>query len=463
MNWQRKTNDKGDETMSSKDLRSALLDSAVRKAAIRLLPFLAFMYALAFVDRANVGFAKIAFQADTGLSSAAYALGAGIFFIGYAFFEVPSNLMLHKVGAKFWMSRIMVTWGIVSAMTMFAHTETTFYTIRFLLGAAEAGFFPGIILYLTYWFPAKQRTRATGLFYFGVPIAMLIGSPISGFILDTPNPFGLANWQWMFLIEGSASVVVGIFAFFYLDSRPQHAKWLTQDEKNTLVSVIEAEEKEKTSSAPNSVFGVLKSGRVLMFIAIYFCIQIGNAPLAFYLPSKLASTMGGKIDTMIGLLLMLPWLCTIIAMRVASKYADKHDNHRLVAGGMLFAGIVAFASLSVTTSPVFTLIAFCIAIPGLVACQPVFWSLPTRYLGGTGAAAGIAFIGSIGNLGGFVSPQIQAYADKMSGSSSIGFLVVAVLCFVSVLLLSLLGNEKKPAAAIAETKAEAEAEAEHAL
>jgi predicted MFS family arabinose efflux permease len=227
------------------------------------------------------------------------------------------------------------------------------------------------------------------------------------------------------------------------------------------VSVIEAEEKEKTSSAPNSVFGVLKSGRVLMFIAIYFCIQIGNAPLAFYLPSKLASTMGGKIDTMIGLLLMLPWLCTIIAMRAASKYADKHDNHRLVAGGMLFAGIVAFASLSVTTSPIFTLIAFCIAIPGLVACQPVFWSLPTRYLGGTGAAAGIAFIGSIGNLGGFVSPQIQAYADKMSGNSSIGFLVVAVLCFVSVLLLSLLGNEKKPAASIAETKAEAEAE--HAL
>lgn len=438
--------------MSSKDLRSTLLDSAVRKASIRLLPFLAFMYALAFVDRANVGFAKIAFQADTGLSDTAYALGAGIFFIGYAFFEVPSNLMLHKVGAKFWMSRIMVTWGIVSALTMFAHTQTTFYVIRFLLGAAEAGFFPGIILYLTYWFPAKQRTRATGLFYFGVPIAMLIGSPISGFVLESSNPFGLASWQWMFLLEGLASSIVGIFAFFYLNSRPQHAKWLTPDEKEALVSVIEAEEKEKTASAPNSVFGVLKSGRVLMFIAIYFCVQIGNAPLAFYLPSKLASTMGGQVNTLIGVLLMLPWLCTIIAMRVASKYADRHDNHRKVACGMLFAGIVAFASLSVISSPVLTLMAFCVAIPGLVACQPVFWSLPTRYLGGKGAASGIAFIGSIGNLGGFVSPQIKAYVDGVSGNPNIGFLAIAVLCFVSVLLLSLLGNDHQPAVPITEAE-----------
>lgn len=426
---------------------SPALASAVKKAAIRLLPFLALMYALAFVDRANVGFAKIAYQADTGISNAAYAFGAGIFFIGYAIFEVPSNLILHRIGARVWMSRIMVTWGIVSAAMMYAHTETMFYVIRFLLGASEAGFFPGIILFLTYWFPAKQRSRALGLFYFGVPLAMLIGSPISGFILDTHNPFGLANWQWMFVVEGLAASFVGIIAFFYLDSRPQQAKWLTEEEKHALISVIEAEEKEKLRNTPDSVFGVLKNGRVLMFIATYFCIQIGNAPLAFYLPAKLAATMGGQVNTSVGLLLMIPWLCTIIAMRFATTYADKHNNHRLVTTCMLTAGILAFASLSVITTPALTLLAFCIAIPGLVACQPVFWSLPTRYLGGTGAASGIAFIVSIGNLGGFVSPQIKAYVDGLAGNTNTGFQVVAVLCFVSVLLLMSLRNQPTTAVA----------------
>ncbi|MDR3439220.1 MFS transporter [Telmatospirillum sp.] len=421
--------------------QSEALASAIKKAAIRLLPFLALMYALSFVDRANVGFAKIAYQADTGIGNAAYAFGAGVFFVGYAIFEVPSNLILHKIGAKIWMSRIMVTWGIVSASMIFATTETSFYTIRFLLGASEAGFFPGVILFMTYWFPAKQRARALGLFYFGVPLAMLFGSPLSGYLLDMHSMFGLTNWQWMFTVEGLSASIVGVIAFFYLDSRPRNAKWLTPEEKTALITVVEAEDAAKQHTAPNSVFGVLKSGRVLMFIIIYFCIQIGNAPLAFYLPSKLASTMGGQVNFTVGLLLSIPWLCTIIAMRVATKFADSHDNHRLVATSMLAAGIIAFASLSVITTPVLTLIAFCIAIPGLVACQPVFWSLPTRYLGGTGAASGIAFIVAIGNLGGFVSPQIKAYADNLAGNTNTGFLVVAILCFMSVLLLCTLRSQ----------------------
>ncbi|PKU25029.1 MFS transporter [Telmatospirillum siberiense] len=417
------------------------LARAIKKSAVRLLPFLALMYALSFVDRANVGFAKIAYQADTGISNAAYAFGAGIFFIGYAIFEVPSNLILHKIGAKIWMSRIMVTWGMVSASMIFATTETSFYVVRFLLGASEAGFFPGVILFLTYWFPAKQRSRALGLFYFGVPLAMLFGSPLSGYLLDMHGMFGFTNWQWMFIVEGLSASVVGVIAFFYLDSRPKTAKWLAEDERAALISEIEAEEAVKVKNAPNSVFGVLKSGRVLLFIAIYFCIQIGNAPLAFYLPSKLASSMGGQVNFMVGLLLSVPWLCTIFAMRLATKFADRHDNHRVVATCMLAAGILAFASLSVITTPVLTVLAFCIAIPGLVACQPVFWSLPTRYLGGTGAASGIAFIVSIGNLGGFVSPQIKAYADTLSGNTNTGFLVVAILCFVSVLLMCTLPHQ----------------------
>ncbi|KAF1027156.1 MAG: Inner membrane transport protein RhmT [Burkholderia plantarii] len=411
------------------------LDSAIRKAALRLLPFLALMYALAFIDRANVGFAKLAYQADTGLSDAAFGFGAGIFFVGYAIFEVPSNLILSRIGARIWMSRIMVTWGMVSAAMLFAHTPTQFYVTRFLLGAAEAGFFPGIILYLTYWFPAKQRARALGLFYFGVPLAMLIGNPLSGFLLQMHEVFGFRNWQWMYLIEGLMSVLVGVIAFFYLTSRPKDARWLTDAEQRALAGTLEAEEAAKPQHLRATVFGVLKDRRVLSFIGAYFCIQIGNAPLSFYLPSKFAATMGGQMDGRIGLLLAIPWLCTIAAMFVATRFADRHRNHLTVATAMLAAGIAAFALLSAIDSPVLTLVAFCIAIPGLVACQPVFWALPTRYLGGTGAASGIAFIVSIGNLGGFVSPQIKTLAEAATHDPRAGFLAVAATCAVSLVLL----------------------------
>lgn len=417
---------------------------ASRKCAVRLLPFLVLMYAISFVDRANVGFAKIAFQADTGLSDAAYAFGAGIFFVGYAIFEVPSNLILHRVGAKVWMSRIMFTWGLVSASMIWAHTEFAFYAIRALLGACEAGFFPGIMLFMTYWFPAEQRARALGLFYFGVPLAMLFGSPISALLLNMGTVLGFSDWQWMFLAEGLAASVVGIAAFFYLDSWPSQAKWLSVEEREALTATIAREDHDKARNAPDNWFGVLANPRVLMFIVIYFCIQIGNAPLAFYLPAKLASTMGGHVTTAVGFLLAIPWLCTIVAMRLATKFADRHNNHRLVATSMLAAGIIAFACLSLENSATLTMIAFCVAIPGLVACQPVFWALPTRYLSGTAAASGFAFITSLGNLGGFVSPQIKAYVDHNTSNPDAGFMVVAALCFVSVILLALLKRDTQP-------------------
>jgi MFS family permease len=428
--------------MEQEQTQARHVAAATKKAAIRLLPFLMLMYALAFIDRANVGFAKVAYQADTGLSDASFAFGAGIFFVGYALFEVPSNLIMMRVGARIWMSRIMVTWGVLSALMMCAHTPNLFYLIRFFLGVAEAGFFPGIIVYLTYWFPAARRARALGLFYFGVPIAMLIGNPLSGFLLEMHGVFGLRNWQWMYLVEGVMAMLVGVVAFFYLASRPDDARWLSDDEKRALGNVIAAEEREKPQHLATAVFAVLKDRRVLTFIAAYFCIQIGNAPLAFYLPSKFAATMGGQMNGKIGLLLAIPWLCTILAMFVATRIADRRRNHLKVATLMLTAGILAFAALSVIDTPVLTLLAFCIAIPGLVACQPVFWYLPTRYLGGTGAASGIAFIVSIGNLGGFVSPQIKALTDHYSGGTQVGFLVIAAVCFLSVVLLHSLRSSR---------------------
>jgi len=408
---------------------------AVKKATARLLPFLALMLILAFLDRANIGFAKTVYQADTGISDAAYAFGAGIFFIGYALFEVPSNLVLHRVGARLWLSRIMVSWGLVSAAMMFAHTPTSLYVLRFLLGVCEAGFYPGVLLYLTYWFPAKQRARATGLFYLGVPLSLVIGSPLSGWLLTHQGMFGLTNWQWMFVVEGLAASVVGVIAFFYLIDKPRDAKWLDEEERLALTSVLEEEERGKLREVKHSALGVLKDPRVLAFIGIYFFLQIGTAPLTFYLPSRLAAAIGGNVDLGIGLLLAIPWICSAIATRVFTVYADNHDNHRTVAIWMVTAGSLALASIAWWSNPWMIVLAACIAVPGLTASQPVFWSLPTRYLGGTGAASGIAFIVSIGNLGAFISPQAKAYAEKVTSSANTGFLVVALMCFAAVLLL----------------------------
>lgn len=420
------------------------LDSAVRKATWRLLPFLGLMLVLNFLDRSNVGFAKAAYQADTGISDAAYALGAGILYLGYATFEVPSNLILQRVGARLWLSRIMITWGIVSACMIFAHTATTYYVVRFMLGVCEAGFYPGVLLYLTYWFPAKQRARATGLFYLGVPLSLVLGSPLSGWLLTQHDVLGLSNWQWMFLVEGLSATIVGIVGLFYLTSRPAEASWLTPAEKTALASVIDAEERGKLGQVRHTALGVLKDRRVLAFIGVYLFIQIGVGPLTFYFPARLAAAYGTGINTTVGLLLALPWLCALIATRLFTVYADRHDNHRIVATIMVTCGTIALACIGLTGNPWLMVIAACIAVPGLAASQPVFWSLPTRYLGGTGAASGIAFIVSLGNLGSFASPQIKAYVDAATGNGDAGFYVLAGLCFLAVVLLIGLGPSSQP-------------------
>lgn len=422
------------------------LDRAVAKASRRLLPFLALMLILAFLDRANIGFAKIAYQADTGISNAAYAFGAGIFFIGYALFEVPSNLIMQRVGARLWLARIMISWGFVSAAMMFAHTPTALYVLRFLLGVCEAGFYPGVLLYLTYWFPARQRSRATGLFYLGVPLSLVLGGPLSGWLLTYHDIGGLTNWQLMFVVEGLAAVVTGIVALFYLDSRPEGAKWLSAEEKAALTAVLQAEEQGKLQQVQHSALGVLKDPRVLAFIGVYFFIQVGTAPLTFYVPGKLASLMGGKVDIVVGTMLAIPWICSAIATRVATVYADRHDNHRQVAIAMVSAGTLALASIYWIGNPWLMVLACCIAVPGLTASQPVYWSLPTRYLGGTGAASGIAFIVSIGNLGAFISPQVMAFADGALTVPNAGFLAVAALCSGAVLLLAGIRRKAQPAA-----------------
>ena len=425
----------------------ACIDSAISKCRWRILPFLALMFALAMIDRSNVGFAKAALMADVGLSNAAFALGAGIFFIGYALFEVPSNLILHRVGARVWLSRIMITWGLVSAAMMFTRDETTFYCLRFLLGLAEAGFSPGVILYLTYWFPAKRRGQAIGIYYFGLPGALLLGSPLSGWLLDMHGMFGLTNWQWMFLVEGLAAVVVGIVALFYLKSKPMEANWLSPEEKQALTREMQAEDQQKLDHGPRNLLGMLRNRRVLSFILIYFSVQISVYGVIFYLPTRIAELLGTTVGLEVGLYTAVPWLCAAVVMFLVTRLADRRAAHLPLAMCMLTMAALGIAASALLDSFAPVLLAFCFAASGFVTVQPLFWTLPTGYLGGVAAAGGIATIGALGNVGGFVAPMLKAHVEAWFASPQAGMLSLSAAGLVGVCLLwGLHGLQQRPQA-----------------
>lgn len=356
------------------------LKQALGKMRLRILPFVALMFAMAIIDRSNIGFAKQAFQVDTGLSNAAFALGAGIFFIGYAIFEVPSNLIMHKVGARLWLSRIMVTWGIVSAAMMFAHDETSFYILRFLLGVAEAGLSPGVVLYLTYWFPQNQRGSAYGIYYFGVPLSLMVGGPVSGWLLES-SPFGLSGWQWMFVAEGLAATVIGVIAFFYLCDRPRDAKWLSADEKSAIEDALEQEHLQKALHSPSTWRAALINPKVLYFTLIYFTIQVSVYGVLFYLPTRIAELLGTGIGLKVGVLTAIPWVATVCVLYAVTRYADRKGQQTRFAALMLALAAVGIACSTLSSSLTLVILAFCLAASGFITVQPLFWTLPTRYLG----------------------------------------------------------------------------------
>lgn len=426
------------------------LSSAVRKARLRLAPFLALMFALAILDRSNVGFVKQALQFDAGIGNAAYAVGAGIFFIGYAVFEIPSNLMLHRVGAKLWLSRIMVTWGLASAAMMFVRDETSFYVLRFILGVSEAGFSPGVILYATYWFPSRDRSKALGIYYFGLPLALVLGAPLSGWILEATVGMGmLRNWQWMFVIEGIAASVVGIVAYFYLVSRPRDAKWLSEEERAALENAIAAEDSRKTAHGPVTALDALKDRKVLRFVLVYFVVQISVYGVIFYLPTRIAELTGTSVGLQVGLLTAIPWFCALVALRFITGHADATGRHRGLAMCMLAMAAAGISLSTLGTGIVPVLAAFCLATIGFVVVQPLFWALPTAYLAGPAAASGIALIGSLGNLGGFVAPTLKTAAESFFHSQRAGMLVLACAGVIGVLLLHGLGHRRTAGSPVA--------------
>ena len=415
-------------------MSNPVLQQALSKIRWRILPFVALMFAMAIIDRSNIGFAKHALQADTGLSNAAFALGAGIFFIGYAVFEVPSNLMLHKIGARIWLSRIMVTWGLVSAAMMFAHDETSFYILRFLLGVAEAGLSPGVVLYLTYWFPQNQRGSAYGIYYFGVPVSLMVGGPVSGWLLESAQ-FGLTGWQWMFVTEGLAASIIGVFAFFYLTDKPRDAKWLNTEEKAAIEHELEKEQLQKANKGPSSWRAAMFNPVVLYFTLIYFTIQVSVYGVLFYLPTRIAELLGTGIGLKVGALTSIPWIATVIMLYLVTRHADRKGQQTRYAALMLALAAVGMVGSTLSGSLPLVILAFCVAAAGFITVQPLFWTLPTRFLGGAAAASGIAVIGALGNLGGFLAPTVKTWAEGYFNNPHAGMYFLAGMAVLGALML----------------------------
>lgn len=440
-------------TTGASALGNATLDRAISRAKWRILPFLILMYMLAYLDRVNIGFAKQAFQATTGVTEAAFAFGAGVFFLTYALFELPSNMMLHKVGARKWLARIMVTWGAISALMMFAYNDTTFTLIRVVLGAAEAGLFPGAILYLTLWFPKEARGKILAVFYFGSPLALILGGPISGLFLDLDGLFGLHGWQLMFLIEGGITVLVGIWAYFYLSDSPADAKWMPADEQRALSTALAAEAAEKAHSGEVHFSRAIRNPRLFYFAAIYFLIQITGLGVAFYLPTQVAALLGVKVGLLVGFVSAIPWICALIAGFFYPDWAVRTGRRHICLLFSLAAiglGLVASAH----ASPALAIAALCFVTMGIMTAQPIFWTFPTQYLGGAAAAGGFAVINSIGALGGFVAPNIRTAAVTWSGIDGYGLYAIASAAFVAfILVLFITRVAANPAGGIASSPA----------
>jgi sugar phosphate permease len=388
------------------------------------------MYILAFLDRANVGFARAGLAADAGVGDAAFAFGASIFFIGYAVLEVPSNLILHKVGARRWMARIMITWGLVSAANAFVQTPAQFHIVRFLLGVAEAGFFPGVIYYLTYWYPTASRGRSVGLFYYGAPLALTFGGPLSGFLV-AHDAFGLHGWQVMFLIEGLAASLGGIAVLFLLADRPEDVTWLTGDEKAVLRTALAVDDQAREHP---SVLHALRDPRVLLLALIYFLLQMGFYGLTFYLPSQIGKLLGSSMGLEVGLVSAIPWACALLGVSVIPPWCDRRGNARGVGAIILALSGCSLALSAVAGSPLLALAALSAAACGLIVSPALFWTLPTGLLAGAAAAGGIGLINAIGNLGGFVAPNLRAWLDVVFGFSGAGLIGLGLVNIVGACL-----------------------------
>jgi D-galactonate transporter len=408
------------------------IEQTYTKVSWRLIPFLFLLYIVAYLDRVNIGFAQLQMKSDLGFSDAVYGLGAGIFFVGYVLFEVPSNLLMERVGARFWIARIMIMWGVVSSSMMFVQSETWFYALRFLLGIGEAGFAPGIILYITYWYPSERRARVFSMYMIALAISGVIGGPVSGWILTSfAGVHGLAGWQWLFLVEGLPATVLGILVLFYLDDAPPKAAWLTQNEKNVLERALEQERQVKFAQGhTHNLMQSLTDRKVLLLGAAYFLILCGLYGISFWLP-QIVRGLGVSNMLTIGFLTALLYSAAAVAMLMVSRHSDKTSERKWHIFVCAAIGAVGFIASAFTSGvPAVSLVALTIATCGVLAILPVFWTLPTAFLSGTAAAAGVALINSFGNIGGFAAPYAIGLIKQSTGSTDNAMIALGVVVFL---------------------------------
>jgi MFS family permease len=410
------------------------------RAARKLIPFLLVLYIISFLDRVNVGFAKLQMSADIGLSDAVFGLGAGIFFIGYAACEIPSNLLLQRFGARFWITRILVVWGIISVSFMFVTTPAQFLTLRFLLGIAEAGFYPGIVLYLTYWFPGKLRSQVCALFFVGIPIAGLIGGPLSGFIMKTmAGVGGFSGWQWLFLLEGTPAILGGIATYVYLSNGPKDATWLTASERNVIVPALEAEEAtHRAMGHGHRLIDALVSGKVWLLSITNFTLLGGIYGISFWMP-QIVKDLGVQDIFLNGLVTSIPFAVACVAMIVVGRSSDRRRErkwHIILSAAVGAVGLVGGATLAGT--PVLALVSLSLALGGALASITVLWVLPSGLLTGAAAAGGLALMATVGNLGGYVAPYVVGLAKQATGRTDFGLYLMAAAMILGALLVQLL-------------------------
>ena len=414
------------------DRRRAVISKVTR----RLVPFAFICYVVAYIDRVNVGFAATVLQHDLGLSDTQYGYGAGLFFLGYCFFEVPSNLILERVGARRWIARILIGWGIVSMGMVFVRDVNTFYLARILLGLAEAGFFPGIVLYLTYWIPAADRARTGALFMMAAPVAIIIGAPISNRLLALDGALGMRGWHWLFLLEGLPAVVLGGFALRALTDRPRDATWLSDDEREWLTRTMDEENARRAAIGHTSLGRSLRSGRVWLLCSVYFLNTVVTYGIFLWLPKMLTEAAGGRQSFGLSLMTALPYCAALIAMFLVGRHSDRTGERKYhVAACAMTAAVGLVLAVAFHGNLWLVVLSFTLSQVGQRSVQGVFWAIPPIFLGGTAAAACIGLINAIGNLGGWVGPSLMGMLREATGTYSRGLLVLAAALVIETIIV----------------------------
>jgi len=421
---------------------TAVAARAVSKIQRHILPLLFLLYIVAYLDRINIGFAAFTMDQELGITSAQFGFLTGIFFWGYFLFEIPSNLMLHKVGARGWIARILVSWGAIAMLSGLVHSAAQMYVVRFLLGVAEAGFFPGIVLYLTYWFRQREQAQMVAWFLTGLPVASIVGAPLSGIILDHVHWLGASSWRWLLVLEGVPAIGCGFLTWFLLPSRPAEARFLLPEEKQWIADELREEDRAKSGNHQGTAWHAITNPRVWHLAGISFTYLIGLYAMSFWMPQAVSQLARGYSNTFLGVLVMVPHLVGVVVMMLVSRSSDRTLERRYHAAIPLVAGAVALMLLSTTSSVWMTLMLWSVIAAGIYSFLGPFWSLPSEFLSGLSAAAGIALINSIGNLGGFVGPSVIGVLTKQVGGMYTGLRFVGCSLLLSAVLLLLLPKTK---------------------